>query len=370
MTSQYGEGRTEETQRDLRRLNRGIVSGSIAAVGALLAASEADDWREGLLLGGSLVVTLLVVNRWNAGRYSRLDLVGLLVTGAAWVVGVLAASTPTTTYGFAIMATIAYFELKGHRKALVAGIAAFTGAVIAVRLMVSDESAIEVLVRYVVVSLCVAVGGVVLMVLAYAIHDLVGELEKAREREAEVAVMRERVRFAGDLHDIQGHTLHVVKLKVVLARRLLRADVARAEAELDEVNALVGATIAQTRDLAHAQRRLNLSAELENAKNLFEAAGIRVEVTREGEVAPRASEPLGQVLRETTTNILRHADATHVWITLTETGISVTNDGVRTDHTPALSGLATLRDRLTPQGGTLTTTQQNGVFSTTATFPH
>lgn len=41
-------------------------------------------------------------------------------------------------------------------------------------------------------------------------YDLIRELEQTREREAGLAVVRERVRFAGDLHDIQGHTLHVV----------------------------------------------------------------------------------------------------------------------------------------------------------------
>ena len=72
---------------------------------------------------------------------------------------------------------------------------------------------------------------------------------------------------------------------------------------------LVGDTIRQTKELAYAKRRLNLSAELENAKNLFEAAGIRVRITRAADTDPSAGELLGQVLRETTTNILRHAQA-------------------------------------------------------------
>ncbi|WP_237330105.1 hypothetical protein [Streptomyces sp. BA2] len=50
-------------------------------------------------------------------------------------------------------------------------------------------------------------------------------------------------------------------------------------------------------------------------KNLFEAAGIRVRVNREADVDERVNGLLGQVLRETTTNILRHAAATRVRIT-------------------------------------------------------
>nr|WP_230417249.1 histidine kinase [Micromonospora tarapacensis] len=200
-------------------------------------------------------------------------------------------------------------------------------------------------------------------------YDIIRELEQTREREAELAVVRERVRFASDLHDIQGHTLHVVKLKIALARKLVLHDADQAEKELRETYALVSDTIAQTKELAYAQRRLNLSAELENAKNLFEAAGIRVRVTREAEVDPRASELLGQVLRETTTNILRHAQATQVQVTLTESGIRIINDGAAGDTLPELRGLSALKQRVAGDGGELTVEQTDGRFLTAATFP-
>ncbi|GAB2857817.1 hypothetical protein GCM10022221_66790 [Actinocorallia aurea] len=358
---------TEEAQSRLRVLNRGIVAGSIAAVGALLVATDADSWGEALLLGAGLVVTLVVINRWDSGCFARVALAGLVCTGGIWAAGVLAADSTQAAYGFAITATIVFFELPRRRTAVVAGVAVFAAAVFALKL--ARTGTIDVLIRYVLVSLCVGAAGAVLMILAYAVHDLVGELERAREREAEVAVMRERVRFAGDLHDIQGHTLHVVKLKVALAERLLHTDLGHAERELHEVRDLLGATIAQTKDLAYAQRRLNLTAELENAKNLFEAAGIRVRVERAGEVDPRVSDALGQVLRETTTNILRHSDATEVHIALTASGLSVTNDGLRSAAPPRLSGLAALRDRLAAQGATLTVTQTATTFRTTVAFP-
>ncbi|MBE1584541.1 hypothetical protein H4W80_002799 [Nonomuraea angiospora] len=90
--------------------------------------------------------------------------------------------------------------------------------------------------------------------------------------------------------------------------------------------------------VTYAQRRLNLSAELENARNLFEAAGIRVRVNREADVDQDASELLGQVLRETTTNILRHAQATRVRITLSARSITIVNDGAQRAPLPELRG--------------------------------
>ena len=92
-------------------------------------------------------------------------------------------------------------------------------------------------------------------------------------------------------------------------------------------------------------------------------------VDRGAEVDARVGELLGQVLRETTTNILRHAEAEQVWITLSETGISIANDGTREAGPPRLSGLAALRDRLAAQEGELTVERKDGLFRTTATFP-
>ncbi|GLU48400.1 histidine kinase [Nocardiopsis ansamitocini] len=362
-------GQSEKTQGQLRTLNFGIVSGAISAVGALLVAGDARTWWDALLMGVGLATTLLVVNRWTVSRFSRVVLPGLIVTAIVWVVGVLALNVSAPSYGFAIVATIAAFELPRHRRAVIAGIAAFAVVVLATKLVVAREDGVAALAEFVFISLCVAAAGIVFTMLIYAVHDLITELGESRRREAEHAVIRERMRFAGDLHDIQGHTLHVVKLKLALARKLVRVDTERAEDELQEIHTLVGETIAQTKELAYAQRRLNLSAELENAKNLFEAAGIRVRVDRESEVDSHAGELLGQVLRETTTNILRHAQARQVRITLSTMGITIVNDGAREGPLPDLRGLSTLRQRVADSAGELRVHQQDGWFCTAATLP-
>jgi two-component system sensor histidine kinase DesK len=177
------------------------------------------------------------------------------------------------------------------------------------------------------------------------------------------------MRFASDLHDIQGHTLHVVKLKIALAQKLLHSDTGRVEQELREMYALVGDTIEQTKELAYGRRKLNLNVELENAKNLLEAAGIHVRIDCRTEVSARADELLAQVLRETTTNILRHSRATLVRIALTEHSISVVNDGVAEAVLPELRGLAALERRVADDGGKLTVRLEGGRFRTAAAFP-
>ncbi|MFE2035504.1 sensor histidine kinase [Streptomyces scopuliridis] len=356
----------ETPQGPLRRWNRVTFVPPLAAVGAVLVATDARTWWDAAVLSLGVIAGLMVVARWTTDDTSRVVLPCLIITAAVWPFGVLVAGSHTAFYGLTIVGPYLIPRLPRHRGAAALGLIAFVGAVGAARLTESRDDVPGVLIEYVLIPTAVAV---VTISAQFANLRFYKVMEQAREREAELAVIRERIRFASDLHDIQGHTLHVVKLKITLAEKLLRSDIERVEEELREVHALVSDTITQTKELAYAQRRLNLSVELENAKNLFEAAGIRVRVNREADADERVNGLLGQVLRETTTNILRHSQATRVRITLSEAGITIVNDGAQEAPLPGLSGLATLKERVGDNGGELTVEQENGRFLTAAAFP-
>ncbi|MFF3484039.1 sensor histidine kinase [Streptomyces sp. NPDC002701] len=359
---------SDVTRGRLRRLNLVMLLPPLAAAGSLCVAVDAGTWWQVAVLGAGVAAALVAFERWTAGEILTVALPCLAVTGAVWAFGVVA-DCGTAFYGIAIVGSHVVSRLPRHRGAAAFGLLAYVTGVGLARLLVTTDGLPGELVTFVLVP--AGVTGVLtgLMFPNQRFYGLVAELEASREREAELAVARERVRFAGDLHDIQGHTLHVVKLKVALAQKLVHSDAGRVEQELREIHALVSDTITQTKELAHAQRRLNLSAELENAKNLFEAAGIRVHVGRGPEVDARTSELLGQVLRETTTNILRHAQATTVRISLSGTGITIVNDGAR-EGPPGLRGLSALRRRVAEDGGELVVEQRGGWFLTAAGFPH
>jgi two-component system sensor histidine kinase DesK len=361
--------RTEATRGRMRRLDITTQLVTLIPVGTLLVVVDSQTWWEGVVLVVGVVAGIVAVVRWAMGDLRRVALPCLAVTAAVWPFGALVSGSGTAFYGLTIVGPLVVPNLPRHRIVAAVGLVAYVAGVGAARLLVSDEDASDVLLKYAFIPGGVAVVVVGAMVANQRFYRLLGELDEAREHEAELAVARERIRFASELHDIQGHTLHVVKLKVALAEKLVAADPGRAGEELREIHALVGDTIKQTKELAYAKRRLNLSAELENAKNLFEAAGIRVRADREAEVDTRAGELLGQVLRETTTNILRHAEATRVRITLSEAGITIVNDGVPDAPLPELRGLATLRDRVADSGGVLTVAQKGGRFTTAARFP-
>ncbi|MGP3929328.1 sensor histidine kinase [Nonomuraea sp. KM88] len=360
---------SEPARGQLRRLNLTMFLPMLVAAGALVVATDARSWWDILVLGAGVVAALVAFVRWAAGDVLRVALPCLVVAAAVWPFSVLVIDGSAAFFALSCVGAFVVPQLPRHRGAAAFALTAYIAVVGALRLPgAHDVSA--VLIPYVLIPTGVTAALIGLRFPNKRFYDVVTELEEAREREAELAVIRERVRFAGDLHDIQGHTLHVVKLKTALARKLVDSDTERAKQELREIHALVSDTITQTKELAYAQRRLNLSAELENARNLFEAAGIRVRVDREADVDPAAGELLGQVLRETTTNILRHAQATRVRITLSESSITVVNDGAQQAPLPELRGLAALEQRLAADGGELTVRQDGGEFLTAAAFPH
>jgi two-component system sensor histidine kinase DesK len=355
-------------QDRLRRLNLITTVPPLAFVGVLLLVFTARTWWHVVIQVVGLIAALATAERWTAGDFLRVARPSLVVTSLVWLAGALT-DDPSSFYGLSLVGSFLIPPLPRRRIPALAGLAVLVAVLGATNVLVHDDRVGARLIQYAAVPAAAVLISTGFMFASQRFFDLIAELEQSREREAELAVIRERVRFAGDLHDIQGHTLHVVKLKVALAEKLLDSDVDRARAELAEVRSLVGDTIVQTKELAYAQRRLNLSAELENAKNLFEAAGIHVRVERESEVDARVGELLGQVLRETTTNILRHAQARQVRITLSRCGIAIVNDGAAEDGPPELSGLSALRHRLGENGGVLEVSRSDGRFRTAAAFP-
>ncbi len=259
-------------------------------------------------------------------------------------------------------------RLSRHRATAAISLVTYAAAVGVLRFATTGGGTIGHVLALAIIPAAITAVLIGVMLPSTRFDEVVAEMEEARDREAELAVARERVRFASDLHDIQGHTLHVVRLKIALAQRLLHNDLARVEEELREMYTLVGATITQTKELATGRQTLNLSAELQNATNLLEAVDIDVQIDCRPSADTPASGLLAQVLRETTTNILRHSRATQVRIALSDHHITVVNDGVIDDEVPELRGLAALTDRVEEEGGSLTVDLLHGRFVTAATF--
>lgn len=214
-----------------------------------------------------------------------------------------------------------------------------------------------------------AVGPAVVVVLFIAATDVLQvwlwnvtvRLDEARETAGELAVLRERLRFAADLHDVQGHHLQAIALKAELTRRLVGNDDDAARRHAAEVQELALAALAETRSLVHGYRRVGLATELENAVAILRAAGVEATVGGTPEQVPEPLQPLfGSLVREAATNLLRHTQAERCSISVevegSEVVLRVQDDGIARGPGPEASddpgtGIVGLGERFAAVGG-------------------
>ena len=206
--------------------------------------------------------------------------------------------------------------------------------------------------------------------------DIVVRLDGARRDAAQLAITRERLRFASDLHDIQGHHLQVIALKAELAERLLHRDLQAARENIHEVRTLARTALEDTRSLVRDLRRVSLAEELANARDVLEAAGASATVRTVDVTDPAARSLLGLAVREAATNILRHSTASSVTIALARRSgdlvLRVENDGAtaQADDGPASgTGLAGLHRRFAAAGGSVTGGGDDGRYVLEARLP-
>ncbi len=190
------------------------------------------------------------------------------------------------------------------------------------------------------------------------IWDVTLRLDGARAQAGEVAVLRERLRFAGDLHDIQGHQLQAIALKAQLAARLTGVDDEAARGHAEDAHRLALQALSETRELVQGYRRVGLATELANAVGILQAAGVDAEVEGTPESVPVALQPLfGSLVREGATNLLRHTRAARCEIAVERDGddvvVRVIDDGVASVVVPNDdgTGVAGLRERFAAVGG-------------------
>ncbi|MFD0415154.1 sensor histidine kinase [Streptomyces sp. NPDC127108] len=201
------------------------------------------------------------------------------------------------------------------------------------------------------------------------------EAERARETEGRLAVAEERLRFGRDLHDVMGRNLAVIALKSELAVQLARRGRPEAVDQMVEVQRIAQETQREIRDVVRGYRAAELGAELAGAQGVLEAAGIGCRVSGAPVGLPAAVQAaLGWVVREGTTNVLRHGDAETCTITVSvtegRTELTIENDGA--PEAPVGSGGSGLRglgERLATVGGTLEHTSADGRFRLTARVP-
>lgn len=226
---------------------------------------------------------------------------------------------------------------------------------------------------YLWLTAAVGAGTAAVTTLPVLLWNLLVQAQAGRAAQARLAVTEERLRFARDVHDLLGHSLSVIALKAELSARLAAVDPARAGQEAAEVQRLAAAALTDMREAVHGYRTVDLRDQVAAVEQVLRSSGVRCTVTQPGDALPAdVASQLVPVLREASTNVLRHSRAGWCTIDITRKGehvrMTVANDGAAGAGSDSYSfGLRGLSDRLAYVGGVLRTRLQDGVFTLEAT---
>jgi two-component system sensor histidine kinase DesK len=190
------------------------------------------------------------------------------------------------------------------------------------------------------------------------------ELRLSHEEVRRLAATAERERIGRDLHDLLGHTLSLITLKLELSRKLFDRDPEAARREVAEAEKVARHALAEVRSAVTGIRATDLAAELASARLLLGSSSVHLDYGQPPAGLPEDVERgLALVLREAATNIARHAEATRAQIEWTRIDgvlrLCVADDG-RGGIGMHGNGLNGMRERVQALGGTLQVESRRG----------
>jgi signal transduction histidine kinase len=199
-----------------------------------------------------------------------------------------------------------------------------------------------------------------------ALRTRTRQLEEARAARAEEAMLEERTRIAGELHDVVAHALSAMVVQASAARRLVPRDPERAQAAfasvevtgrdaLTEIRSLLGVLRREDEDLALAPQPS--LAHVSSLVKRTAAAGLPVDLHVEGDARPL---PAGidltayRVLQAALGGALEHGGAGRAEVTVRygaeRVEVEVLDDGTGDNDARLLLGA---RERVALYGGSL-----------------
>ncbi|MGA4989257.1 sensor histidine kinase [Nonomuraea bangladeshensis] len=191
---------------------------------------------------------------------------------------------------------------------------------------------------------------------------------------AEQAIAAERARIAGEVHDAAGHGLAAIAMQAGLALVTLDDDPEQTRASLRAIKETSTAALAQLRAALDGidPPAGDLTALIDGVR----AAGLPVDVEPAGlPVPPQLRDTVYRVVRESLTNVLRHAGPTRALVRMTDAPtayvLEIADRGPGAGQAAEGRGLRGMRARVTEAGGHFAAgPREGGGFQVTARFPH
>lgn len=212
--------------------------------------------------------------------------------------------------------------------------------------------------------LCMSIMIAVVTYVERLAHEKDAALKLSQEEVRRLAATAERERIGRDLHDLLGHTLSLITLKLELSRKLFDRDTEAAKREVSEAERVARHALAEVRSAVTGIRATDLAAELASARLLLESSGVHLDYAVPPSGLPvEVERGLSLVLREAATNVARHAQASRAHIGFERDAntlrLRVVDDG-RGGIAADGNGLCGMRERVRALGGHLSIDSPRG----------
>jgi two-component system sensor histidine kinase DesK len=189
------------------------------------------------------------------------------------------------------------------------------------------------------------------------------QLQLSHDEVRRLAATAERERIGRDLHDLLGHTLSLITLKLELSRKLFDRDAEAARREIEDAEKVARHALAEVRSAVTGIRTADLAAELASARLLLASSMVHLDYGSPPALPGEIERGLSLVLREAATNIARHAEASRArieWVHEHARVCMQISDNGRGGIDGDGNGLSGMRERVRALGGTLTIDSPQG----------
>ncbi|MFI0408798.1 sensor histidine kinase [Actinomadura sp. 3N508] len=295
-----------------------------------------------------------------------------------------------------VVALFAYAVLGRRARGMltIAGLVLFL-SVSAMRMQAGGKSLLEQ------IAVIEAVVSIVIAIQVWRVHrarlatitERAERAERTREEEARRRVAEERLRIARDLHDLLAHSITVIGVQAGAAAHLVRGDRPVDRAELAEALTAIADTCRDARTELRGTLQVLRGTDVEpsgasgplpgpdgiaDLAQAARAAGIEVDLDDAGvgPLPPEVGVAAYRIVQEALTNVVKHAAAERVTVTLTRDGdgglvVRVADNGAGpSGGTPGGFGILGMIERARSVGGTLDAGPgDGGGFVVTAVIP-
>ena len=203
-------------------------------------------------------------------------------------------------------------------------------------------------------------------------RDTSQQLRCAQHEIARLAKLAERERITRDLHDVLGHTLSLIVMKSELAQKQFSASPQATVLQAQQIETIAREALVRVRETIHGYAAPSLAPELDRIVAALRSVGLTVHCSADIQtLTPVQQSIFAMVLKEASTNILRHAHASTCRIQILQSdntvSLRIQDDGRGSPNYEGF-GLRAMRERLQLLGGSLQVTAHHGT-TLAATLP-